>query len=555
MAQQAAPPPGFGPALTAAPEEEEKGFFEELGEDYDKRVLDFTDSLERHASGEAMGLDWALQLAGGGVALVFDAGASAVRRTLWEPATAVAGAAIDKLPDAVKEQAAAGFDAAAQAFLESDAGQATIELAGSAAGATEDWYNTLTPSEQANLGAIGNIVSAWFPPARGGKAVLGPGVKKLGDPLRKSAAATAERERGEFVLDLVRPHQDLKVRKQEVGRTDVTPGGTKVTRPSRQEAESAAAVARIPEVKPSNTLQENYNAMQSAVNVKREALDRTLAREAYDPATFRQEFIDRVKAGIDEHPNFAGTKQGRATAESVVQNALRELDAQPTNLRGALDARRAQDRWVTNKKGKVHSPDVNATPLADAHRVVQQAMRDTIEARTANPATFRQSMEFQHRVLNAMENVQGKAAREATTRIGRAWDTLKQYVPTSPLTYSAATGLIGLVGYQAGAGAAVGSMLLTGAKAAGVGGTLYAGFKGYKALKGPEGRRALANLADGLAEAAKTAARNPAATANVVMKIREDQAAIQELLDESGGRPAEEEVKAPAQAAPPPGFN
>lgn len=515
----------LGEQASATPEDDEAGFFERSG--VSERWEDVKAAVARQSTPDPNMPGFTQQNVGETAVQIGGAAVGAVFDLVGEALATGASIGWDALPDWLTTPTQDVATKGAILLANTAAGQAGLEAA-SKGMAKWKQFEQDDPVTAANLSSVFNIATLAAPVARGSggaaaKQVPGvdvgppPAVPKLGDSLRASAQATEQARRDRLLDDLVRPHETLRERTENVGR--ITEVGRRVKqktveRTPQQEA-SYEALSRIPGLSSSNTLQGNYTIMQNAVRNKARLLERSLRDDVYDADDFDRTFELGLAEDLATNSLLVG--DAGKVAQRVVAHAETIIDGQPKTLSGLLRARKELDQWARNQRGPDILDPEKTTAQAVAVQSVRRQINEFIIDRKPN-ARIRESLDFQHNVLNAMDTLAPRAAREADNAILRAYQTAIKILPARDKAVALGAILFGV----GGLGAA--QMFMPFIKTAAIAGGLS--WTGYRAVTSPKLRRGLGELADALETGIK-AGSDP----KVIQQLRLDRAAVLELLD------------------------
>lgn len=443
------PPPPSGFDLTEAPKSK-PDFWDRAGADIEKRGKQGWEAINAYKAGKQSLPETALQVFGkSGFGTVGDiageglvSGFKALPDVLTDPFVKTGKMIAGALPETGAAEAIGsglrGYDEIAQKY----------------------------PRAARNLEAVGDIATG-LPIGKGLKAAVSEGVSPLlvqtGSALEKSAAKSVESAKSNFVKDLILPKQTPSVKEDLVGRTkEVGWNRRKEVILTPQEQEIADTVSAIPEVKKSNSLQGNANAIQQANRKEAENLIENLKK---NDVPIESDVIANGLSGIRDklakNPYLSGVDASKA-ADSVVNQAMEIIQKNPRTASGLLQSRKDLDAWVKSQKPNIF--DAADSPVSTAVREVRQGINDIVDASVPD-AAVKDSLRRQSNLYRAHEAIASKAKDEASTRLGRAVQSvgkgvsLKQGIAgTAALAGLGATGLA--------APAAGGALAIYGAKKA-----------------------------------------------------------------------------------------
>lgn len=250
---------------------------------------------------------------------------------------------------------------------------------------------------------------------------LGEAMKTGGAAVEGSGAASAAAARRAYVEELVQPRDSVKVKEDQLSRNQTQGKGPfkkEVTTLSPSEKAAADAVEGVPEVKPTNTLRENYRAIDTANSTKATLLKSKLQEDDFivnkDSVNTS---LDAIKQKVAESPSLVGDA-GKAVQRMVTK--AKQLLSNADNLGSSLmQVRKDFDTWMESQKSGVFEKD---TPLANGAKLVRNVFNEVIDKE--RPALKALRLE-QSSLFDAAENLAGKAAREAETAVGRFIDKVK----------------------------------------------------------------------------------------------------------------------------------
>lgn len=488
-------------------EEERLGFAQRFGQDIQKRV-DMLGEIQRAVqSGEQSTAEGVLQVAG-------KLGAGAILDFIGEGVTSAGRLIADITPESIKDPLVkAGYD-----FLETDIGKKGVQAAQRG---MEGWdfFKNENPRAARNIEAVMNV-GMLIAPAKGAKpAPKSPGIAgRVASTLDDAAIAQEAATKESFAEALVQAKPTQGVRVDQVSRT--SEGGllnSKTVTPSSAEQRMAEAVASVPEVSPTLTLQGNYNAVSNAVRQEADDLMRTLeesgAKISHREAT---KTLDLAGMRLEQMPTLVG--DASTSAKRIIAEAKRIVKDSPETSAGMLKARRRLDEWIRSQKPKAFDPATeNAMSLAV--KEVRQSINFLVEAKNPQQAV-RQSLSRQSSLLGAMDNIAVKAADEGSNALVRAWQNVSRIIPLRGEFNQTAATLFGIGGLGAAAKfAPYFTKLLSLGVATYVGGRL---------VMSPAAKRGAAMILRRVDDALSIATDK-----EMIQQLRADRAAIKELLDSS----------------------
>lgn len=463
-----------------------------IGSDYDKRVAMAQDLANQGVSGKQTMAETIPEMA-----------ATGMGGLAKDVAGDVTGAAYDTLvPPSVRQ----GVSGTASAIGNSAVGQ----LVGKGAKFVADEYHQLPQRVQNATDAVGNAIAGVTALAPATDIVKGTNavVNDIGTGVLKSGTDAADAAHTGFVKDLVSPLNTSKADKIDaVGRTDVQGIFQKaIVQPTTQETAAADAVSQLPGVKPSNTVQANFNAIKDANSAEAENLRSNLqnSNTQYDPTHFQSTLDTKLADLKDDEPLIVGDAE--TTADKVVKKMQALAANNDQTPAGLLTARQQFDDWALSKKASVY--DGNSNAFSEAVKATRQTANDYIHSMVPDVGV-KASLAQQTSLFNAMDNIAPKAAAEAPTVVGRVAQRVNDVLPIKNGILKGVAGTAGAVGVG---GAALAAPVATGA----VLGVPAAVYGGYKAVTAPATRIGLGKVLQAIsggapeAEAAATAATEAA---------------------------------------------
>ena len=371
-----------------------------------------------------------------------------------------------------------------------------------------------------NIEAVTNI-ALLVAPVKGKPKVKTPSaVGRVGEKISRSGRRSAVANRRGFIDELVTPKQTQKVMRDQVKRT--TEQGInrrKIVELSPAQKASAREVRKVSGVSAKKTLQGNYNAISTAVTKKADGLMKHLkglgTKGEYQWTEFARVLNDNVSVLLKESPNLVG--DARKSAQRVIEHALRLSANGDKTLAGLLKVRRDLDRWVIKHKPKAFDSEI-ANATTEAVRAVRTEINGFIGAR-APSVPVKKSLQSQSRMLRALDDLEVKAAGEASTKLRRV---IQRAIKVIPIRNELVAGLA-LVGGVGGLGAAAMFMPFIQKLA-----ITYGAYRGGKAIvMSPNTRKGIGQIIKVLDKAGQHTT-DPA----VLRQLRADRATLVEILKE-----------------------
>lgn len=372
------------------------------------------------------------------------------------------------LPNSVQNYIGDKASALKDYVANTDIGKGALNLLGDVKGAASDFAQQ-NPNAARSLGAVNDIAS-FAPMMEGASAVTGPvgkGLESAGSAIENVAANQASEAKDKFVQNLILPKETPKILEDQVGRTTENKFGTKVYDPTPEEKEIAGVVSDIPEVKSSNTINANFNAVQSALGAEANNLKTDLIRN--DVVFPRKEFnaqLNQVVQNLTDNPLLTG--DAAATAQKIVDQMKKFVLNNKASASGLLQARKDLDKWIKTQKGGAAFDPVKENAISTALREVRQTTNGFIAQKVPSVGVA-DSLRKQNLMYKAMDNMAPKAAAEAKTSIGRVSNRISNAIPGK--------GVIGKMGAVLG-GSALGGAVASAVPALATAGLVGAGLYG-----------------------------------------------------------------------------
>jgi len=345
---------------------------------------------------------------------------------------------------------------------------------------------------------------------------------RMSSRFERSAEKKIAHNKQKFLQDLVTPKKTKKVLTEEVTRTTETgfgPFKRNVVTPSPREAEIIKEVGKISNVKPSNTIQRNFNniAQKNAQIAERLKADLGQRRVFTNPVDVKNHIDDAINKMVAENPVIVGSAE--RTGLKVAAKAKEFIDKNPNNLQGLLQARKDLDAWIKTQKGaKIFDP-ATENALSISVRTTRQSMNDYLNA-MAPSQRVKDQLKRQSLLYDAMENMQVKAAEEANHAVMRAWQNAVKVLPFRGSANQELALLFGMGGLGAAAVFApyVSAAMYTTLIGAGIGGMAMS----------PLTRKGIAYLLKMTDKAIHTS-KEP----SMIKQLRADRAALVNIMKES----------------------
>lgn len=314
----------------------------------------------------------------------------------------------------------------------------------------------------------------------------GKTLEKTGTVIEESGVAAANKQKDTFVRDLIRPEQTKAIKEAQVGRTTEKGKGIfkrSEVAPTKQELASEEAVKEIPNVSSNNTYQQNFNIIKDYNKGKAVELENIVKEN--DFIIPKKEIKARLQVAKDklvQAPLITGDAE--KTADKLIAKANQLIDANEGKGSGILKARKEYDAWVESQKPNAFDAKAeNAFTIAN--REIRSSFNDLLDEKAPN-LEIKKSLQKQSALYNAMENITPKAATEADTAVGRAFQNIAKTLGTKNKVVQIIAAAAGIGGLGAAATFAPGV-----AVAGGLGFLVY---RGGKFLLKPELRIAFGKL-------------------------------------------------------------
>lgn len=482
----------------------DQGFLSRVGEDLRGRVGEAEEIRRGFETGESGLASTALQRLG----LGFGTGAD----ILGEVAVSGFRAIPDPLEDILRKTGGAVGEFVGESALGQLAGRG-IEAAG-------EKFAELDPNVQRNLRALGEVAPFAIPGAvvsrplgAAGQALKGitkpigkaareavdllperiakpvtefaeavpTTVGEVGEKLVKAGEKQVAKRREAFLDDLVLPRQTAKQVEKQIGEGRVEEGGIFRGRKielSPKEKAIAQEVDKLSEVISSKTLLNNNKSIQKAVDTKAKELVKSL--EGRNVIFAKDEIKIKLNAEIEdilETEILLGDASIRNTAKRLLGSVDEIIEGRPETVAGVLQMRKDFDNKVRDTFGDIFKDDTKVKAMNVVNDRIRTRMNNFIEEKVPDVGV-KKSLNEQHLLLKATDNITPKAARAAESSLGRIMQTVTNILPKS------VSGKLLTIG---GVGAGVGFMPKLLATAGVIGG----GFLTVKALKSPVLKRAL----------------------------------------------------------------
>ena len=428
----------YTPIETKAPIKQ-PGYFQRVGQEYAKAGQDIISGIKQGAT----------DIQGGGLL----GGVRAGLRTVGGVAKATF-APITEAPGIKQgiELAGKGVQKLSETAPIKAAGEAISPLTEKLMGLAQKYPETAKDVEDiVNIAIVG-----------GGKAVseplagaTGKTLIKTGKAVEKGAMESLETKQGEFIRKLVRPEQTKAVKEAQVARTTeegVGPLKRSVIAPTPQELRMEEAVKGVKGIAEKNTFQRNYNFVKSANRQEAEnlvsQLEQVETQEGKDRGFFTpnefNSYMNSVKKELADNPLLVGDAE--KTASKILDKFSSLVKEEGHTPRGLLSARKKLDAWMESQKGPNIFDPKTESAVSIALRGIRQGGNTFLASKVPDVAVIK-SLEKQTALYNTLDNLAPKAAREADTAIGRAFQRAGDAVGIRNevvRNIAAATGIFGI---------------------------------------------------------------------------------------------------------------
>lgn len=351
-----------------------------------------------------------------------------------------------------------------------------------------DWAEK-HPEAAANLEATMNVGSVLpiEKLAGAGLKATGKTASMIGKGLEESATKKAANILKEHALNLVKPIETKATKLADVARTTETGKGIlkkSIIEPTTKEKLMAKVVENVPGIHPEKTFQQNYNIIAEHSKSLADKLKKEVA--SYKISIPRQEMINTLKNAaktLKNSPLIVGDAE--KMANKLLSGAKSFIDRNPGTAEGLFQARKDFDSWVKSQKPTIFDAKSEGA-LQIANREIRNGFNDLLDKKIPGVG-LKGKLSEQHHLLDAVANIAPKAAEEANTAIGRAFQKAKNVIGTRNEAFNTAAATLGLGGIAAGSAAFAGP-------AAAVGIPSFLIYKGGKAVLKPEFRNSVGKI-------------------------------------------------------------
>lgn len=338
-----------------------------------------------------------------------------------------------------------------------------------------------------NIGMIALDIYGTRLGMKAGEEIISPTLKKGGMILKETGEQALEKERTSFIRELARPIQTKAVKEAQVGRTTEVGKGVfkkSIIEPTSQELRIEKYLAEIPEIKPTNTFQQNYNAIQKANRAEAKNLEATIKNN--DFIFPKKELSARLRATKEELArNPVITGDAEKTAEKLIAEIERRVNAAPAKGSELLQIRKDFDIWVEAQKGGAAFDPVKENAFSIANREIRRTINTFLDEK-APTVGVKDSLRKQSSLFDALDNIKPKAAQEADTAIKRFLQRSGEILGTKSRIVQILAATVGIGGLGAAA------TFAPGAATVGIGGFLM--YKAGRLILKPQVRKVLGDL-------------------------------------------------------------
>lgn len=491
--------------------QEDKGFFERVGEDLTKRKEAISETVKSAEKGDIGEFQQTVQTAGQVAGGVLD--------IIGEGVVSAAKGVSLVIPDAIEEPAKEALKAGWDTLTKTEIGKVATQAI---EGGLNEWnkFKQANPQEAKTIESAVNIGILLAPvkvKAKAEPTVLG----KTADILGQKAGKQIATQRKEFAERLISPKKTAKVLTEETARTTekgIGPLKRSVVELSPREKLVASEVNKLKGVSPKNSIQGNLNVIYKENEKLAKKLEYHVAKSK-SPITYGEmstRIDNAVENLIKENPVITGSAETMAT--KLADKAKQILSENPSTPLGVLNSRKQFDAFVRSQKRNAFDPALE-NALSTSVRTVRNAMNDAVDEKVISTSVKRE-LKRQNLLYDAIENIGPKAAEESNYAIGRAVQNMAKVLPfRSKFVQEAGTVAgLGIVGASAAFAPVFAAGLTAGVAAVGTG----------KLLLGPGMKKNLGRVITGL-DKAILSSKNP----SMIKQLRADRALIVELIKNS----------------------
>ena len=448
----------FGEKIDISKEEIDTSFTTRVKEDLMARSENVAEIADKYQFGNITIAEGALQVAGQAAGGLFDILGSAISAVI---------------PDVIENPIVRGISA----LIETAPIKKIAE--------TYQGFKEKHPRAAADLEAGVNLVMALGVP-KVGKTATGPAVSTTGRTLVKSGQVGIEAQKTGLARQLTRPLRTKAVQEAEVARTTETgfgPFKRSVVKPTAQEARSQAAVIEIPGISTKKTFQQNYNVVNKYNRGLAEQLATDLRTNDFIFTTKElRARLNSAKEELKNSPLLVGDNE--KIANKLIAELDRRLEKVSNKGSELLKLRKEYDNWVEGQKPRVFDPSSdNAFSLVNSK--IRRTINEFLDEKAPNVGV-KKSLSKQSAIYDALDNLKVRAAVEADTAIGRAFQRMMEAVGIKNKVVQQIAAIVGIGG--------LGAASTFAPAAAGIGITTFVGYQAGKLIMNPKLRVLMGEL-------------------------------------------------------------
>ena len=533
------------PALT--PEEEievNSNIFQRIEKKHGERVNEVTQTLWDMQNKVITPEEGALQFYGKGMA---GASLDVVGEVATSAIFAIGDGLSAVIPDTVEKPTIEAFKKTWDWVTNTDAGKKAAEAL---EGGVSSWneFKKYSPRSAKNIESLYNI-GLMFAPAKTKKNASPTSFQNTANVLDDLATQQLKKKKVDFLTDLVSPKRTPTVRIEEVARSvesGIGPFKKTVVTPSKAQTKIADVLMNVKGISPKNSLVGNRNIIQSTLNKRVDNLDRWLTASKIPVSkTYVNSQLDDVAANIArDYPVLVGNVE--RYADDTVSYAKQLIDNSDGTASGLLRARKDLDAWVRRQKPQALAADKHDA-MAIAQRQTRTKINELIDDAIVKHQTrlgagktaaskkisgfdnIRKELKDQSRMIEALDNIDPKAAIESETAIGRLYQDVARVMPLSDGLVKDLSVIMGMTYYGAAKALAPYMPVAITAAVAGKAGTSMATAPWLK-----QGGAKLLRAAD--------RAINTSTNPSMIRQLRADRAVLLEVMKEIEANSMEEKA-------------
>ena len=442
-------------------QKKEQTFGQRIAEDVAKRQEKTFTGVEAYSQGKQTLPETAIQAVGQSAGLVFDVAGEALRSI------------VDKIPEAIKKP----VKEVATSALNTPLGQAGIKALSNGVEIYNEWKkgNPRTARDLEAIVNIGMLLPTGKITGAVGKEALSTSGELAGRVATKLESGLVKQSLDE-AIDIIKPTLSKveKTQALEAGRGIVTQKilprkFEKIAlAPTKRELEMADVVSDV--VSKSKNPIDNIQAIQNKIAETAKSVQEGLKE---NDTIFNRTQIQSVlnKAKQDSKIVFGSDKTLQNSYDSVVGEMMRQINNQPKNLSGLLQARKNFDTIIDLKFPKLLNNPVGDTAKQNAVKDVRKSVNQFIADQLPEGNVFKEELKKQNLMYGAIENISKKTANNVdASAVKKAMAALRQNplvsgVTGGILTYGALMGMFSnpiVIGTLIGGGTiALGKSIIT----------------------------------------------------------------------------------------------